>query len=172
MGDYLSCNESKSKGAYIKRQVGIKEKVIFSIHGEALHTKFGRSAQRLKKTFLLTSTTFYIVGQTLIQNAMTYTQDYKIDVRNIQAVSLTNLQDGWLAINLTNSSQPDPLINTYFKTELITHLKKLSDGLQIKIGSTIEYQKKPGKLHSVKSQVNESAPKYGDIYKSLSLIHI
>lgn len=49
MGDYLSCNESKSKGAYIKRQVSIKEKVIFSIHGEALHTKFGRSAQRLKK---------------------------------------------------------------------------------------------------------------------------
>lgn len=169
MGDYLSCNESKSKGAYIKRQVSIKEKVIFSIHGEALHTKFGRSAQRLKKTFLLTPTTLYIVGQTLVQNAMTYTQDYKIDVRNIQAVSLTNLQDDWVAIKLASSGQPDPLINTYFKTELITHLKRLNDKIQIKIGSAIEYQKKPGKLHSVKCQINESAPKYGDIYKSSTI---
>ncbi|CAD6639834.1 HN1_G0019330.mRNA.1.CDS.1 [Saccharomyces cerevisiae] len=170
MGDYLSCNESKSKGAYIKRQVSIKEKVIFSIHGEALHTKFGRSAQRLKKTFLLTPTTLYIVGQTLVQNAMTYTQDYKIDVRNIQAVSLTNLQDDWVAIKLASSGQPDPLINTYFKTELITHLKRLNDKIQIKIGSAIEYQKKPGKLHSVKCQINESAPKYGDIYKSSTIL--
>ncbi|AJS67212.1 Myo5p [Saccharomyces cerevisiae YJM453] len=169
MGDYLSCNESKSKGAYIKRQVSIKEKVIFSIHGEALHTKFGRSAQRLKKTFLLTPTTLYIVGQTSVQNAMTYTQDYKIDVRNIQAVSLTNLQDDWVAIKLASSGQPDPLINTYFKTELITHLKRLNDKIQIKIGSAIEYQKKPGKLHSVKCQINESAPKYGDIYKSSTI---
>lgn len=169
MGDYLSCNESKSKGAYIKRQVGIKEMIIFSIHGEALHTKFGRSAQRLKKTFLLTPTTLYIIGQTLVQNTMTYTQDYKIDVRNIQAVSLTNLQDGWVGINLTGSGQPDPLINTYFKTELITHLKKLNDRIQIKIGSTIEYQKKPGKLHSVKCQINDSSPKYGDIYKSSTI---
>ncbi|CAI4635087.1 CEI_1a_G0041120.mRNA.1.CDS.1 [Saccharomyces cerevisiae] len=169
MGDYLSCNESKSKGAYIKRQVSIKEKIIFSIHGEALHTKFGRSAQRLKKTFLLTPTTLYIVGQTLVQNAMTYTQDYKIDVRNIQAVSLTNLQDDWVAIKLVSSGQPDPLINTYFKTELITHLKRLNDKIQIKIGSAIEYQKKPGKLHSVKCQINESAPKYGDIYKSSTI---
>ena len=169
MGDYLSCNESKSKGAYIKRQVSIKEKVIFSIHGEALHTKFGRSAQRLKKTFLLTPTTLYIVGQTLVQNAMTYTQDYKIDVRNIQAVSLTNLQDDWVAIKLASSGPPDPLINTYFKTELITHLKRLNDKIQIKIGSAIEYQKKPGKLHSVKCQINESAPKYGDIYKSSTI---
>ncbi|CAI4048299.1 hypothetical protein SKDZ_13G2350 [Saccharomyces kudriavzevii ZP591] len=169
MGDYLSCNESKSKGAYIKRQVGIKEKIIFSIHGEALHTKFGRSAQRLKKTLLLTPTTFYVVGQTLVQNAMTYTQDYKIDVRNIQAVSLTNLQDGWVAVNLANSGQPDPFINTYFKTELVTHLKKLNDKIQVKIGPTIEYQKKPGKLHAVKCQLSESAPKYSDIYKSSTI---
>lgn len=111
----------------------------------------------------------YIVGQTLVQNAMTYTQDYKIDVRNIQAVSLTNLQDDWVAIKLASSGQPDPLINTYFKTELITHLKRLNDKIQIKIGSAIEYQKKPGKLHSVKCQINESAPKYGDIYKSSTI---
>ncbi|EJS44224.1 myo5p [Saccharomyces arboricola H-6] len=169
MGDYLSCNESKSKGAYIKRQVGIKETVIFSIHGEALHTKFGRSAQRLKKTFLLTPTTLYIVGEALVQNTMTYTQDYKIDVQSIQSVSLTNLQDGWIAVNLASPTQPDPLINTYFKTELITQLKKLNDRIQVKIGSTIQYQKKPGKLHSVKCQVSESAPKYGDTYKSSTI---
>ncbi|CCF57947.1 hypothetical protein KAFR_0D02990 [Kazachstania africana CBS 2517] len=169
MGDYLSCNESKSRGSYIKRQVGIKEVVVFSIQGESLHSKFGRSAQRLKKVFILTPTTFYIVGQTMVQNAMKYVQEYAINVNSIRSLSLTNLQDDWIGIVLSNSAQPDPLINTYFKTELITHLKKLNNNIQIKIGATLDYQKKPGKLHPVKSSISESAPKYGDIYKSSTI---
>lgn len=169
MGDYLSCNESKSKGAYIKRQAGISEKAIFSIHGEALHSKFGRSAQRLKKTFILTSKALYIIGQTMVNNQVSYTVDYNIDVNRIQSISLTNLQDDWIGINIPQSTQPDPFVNTYFKTELITHLKKLNNRIDVKVGPTIGYQKKPGKLHSVKSQVSEAAPKYGDIYKSSTI---
>ncbi|SCW00690.1 LAFE_0C09802g1_1 [Lachancea fermentati] len=169
MGDYLACNDSKSKGAFIKRQAGIKERVIFSISGEALHSKFGRSAQRLKKVFILTSGALYIIGQTSVQNQISYTVDNRVDVNNIRFVSLTNLQDDWIGIFMNNSAQPDPLINTYFKTELITHLKKLNSRIEVKIGSTIEYQKKPGKVHVVKSQINEAAPKYGDIYKSSTI---
>ncbi|GES68434.1 hypothetical protein SCEPF1_0016005000 [Saccharomyces cerevisiae] len=169
MGDYLSCNESKTKGSYIRRQVGIKDKVVFSIKGECLHSKFGRSAQRLKKVFILTKKTFYIIGQTREQNAMKYTQDYKIDVGKIKQVSLTNLQDDWMGVILVNSTQPDPLINTPFKTELMTRLKKLNEKIMIKVGPTIEYHKQPNKLHTVRSKISDSAPKYGDVYKSSTI---
>ncbi|KTB16942.1 Myosin-5 [Nakaseomyces glabratus] len=169
MGDYLSCNESKSNGSYIKRQAGISEKVVFSFHGEALHSKFGRSAQRLKKTFILSPTTLYIIGQVRVQNAMQYTADYKINVNSILQLNMTNLQDDWVGIVLANSSMPDPLINLSFKTELITHLKTLNSKIQVKVGPTLEYQKKPGKMHSVKCQVSDTAPKYGDVYKSSTI---
>lgn len=169
MGDYLSCNESKTKGSYIRRQVGIKDKVVFSMKGECLHSKFGRSAQRLKKVFILTKKAFYIIGQTREQNAMKYIQDYKIDLGKIKQVSLTNLQDDWMSIILVNSAQPDPLINTPFKTELVTRMKKLNDKIIIKIGPTIEYHKQPNKLHTVRSKISDSAPKYGDIYKSSTI---
>lgn len=169
MGDYLSCNERKSKGTFIKKQAGITEKAIFSIHGEALFTKFGRSAQRMKKTFILTPTHFYIIGQVMAQNTLQYMSEYAIDLKDIQSVSLTNLQDDWIGINLINSSQPDPFINTYFKTELITHMKKINSRIQIKIGPTIQYQKKPRKLHTVKSQISDTAPKYRDQYKSSTI---
>ncbi|QLQ78119.1 hypothetical protein HG537_0A03660 [Torulaspora globosa] len=170
MGDYLSCNEAKSKGSFIRKQAGITEKVVFSIHGEALHTKFGRSAQRLRKTFILTSSHFYIIGQVMTQNTLSYNAEYNIDVRSITSLSLTNLQDDWMGINLMNSAQPDPLINTYFKTELMTHLKRLNNKIQIKIGPNIEYQKKPRKLHLVKGQISDTAPKRGDIYKSSTIL--
>lgn len=169
MGDYLSCNESKSKGAFIRKQAGITEKVVFSIHGEALHTKFGRSAQRLRRTIILTSNHLYIVGQVMTQNTLSYNAEYQIDIKNISGLSLTNLQDDWIGINLVNSVQPDPFVNTYFKTELMTHLKRLNNRIQVKIGPTIEYQKKPRKLHSVKSQISDTAPKRGDIYKSSTI---
>lgn len=169
MGDYLSCNESKTKGSYIKRQVGIKEKVVFSIHGQALHSKFGRSAQRMPKTFIITPTAFYIIDQAMENNALKYVAEYIIDVNKINQLNLTNLQDDWIGVRINNQTKPDPLINTPFKTELITQLKKLNSNIKIKIGSTIEYNKKSNKIHSVKSQISETAPKYGDIYKSSTI---
>lgn len=169
MGDYLSCNEMKSKGAYIKRQAGIKEVVVFSIHGEALHSKFGRSAVRLPKTIILTPTTLYIIGQAVAQNQVSYTVDRKVNVAHIKYVSLTSLADDWVGIYVQGENLPDPFINTVFKTELITHLKQLNRALEIKVGPTITYQKKPGKIHTVKCQVSQAAPKYGDIYKSSTI---
>ncbi|CCK68285.1 myosin 3 KNAG_0A06240 [Huiozyma naganishii CBS 8797] len=169
MGDYLSCNESKTKGSYIKRQAGIKERVVFSFTGEALHSKFGRSAQRLPKTFIVTPTKFYIVAQAMLQNSMNYAAEYVIDIKTIKQLNMSNLQDGWIGVVLANSQQPDPFICTDFKTELVTHLKKQNNNIHIKCGTTIEYQKKPGKRHLVRSTVSETAPKYGDIYKSSTI---
>ncbi|CEP63576.1 myosin family protein LALA0_S08e05754g [Lachancea lanzarotensis] len=169
LGDYLSCNEPKSKGSYIKRQAGITDKVVFSINGESLHSKFGRSALRLRKTIILTRSTLFVIGQTAVQNQITYTVDNKVDVNQIKFVSLTNLQDDWIGVFVANSTQADPLINLSFKTELITHLKKLNNKIEVKVGPTLEYQKKPGKVHLVKCQISESAPKYGDFYKSSTI---
>ncbi|CAI1558951.1 hypothetical protein SEUBUCD646_0K00970 [Saccharomyces eubayanus] len=169
MGDYLSCNESKTKGSYIRRQAGIKEKAVFSMQGECLHSKFGRSAQRLRAVFILTKKALYIVGQTRVQNAMKYTQDYGIDINKIRQVNLTNLQDDWIGIILANSTQPDPFINTPFKTELVTRMKKLNEKIIINVSPTIDYHKQPGKSHIVRSKISDSAPKYSDIYKSSTI---
>ncbi|EDO19618.1 hypothetical protein Kpol_1018p157 [Vanderwaltozyma polyspora DSM 70294] len=170
MGDYLLCNERKSRGAYIKKQAGISDKVVFSIKGEQLQSKFGRSSVRVKKVLILTHSHLYIIGQSMVQNSVQYTTEYKIDVNKIAGVSMTNLQDDWVAINLSNSTQPDPLLHTFFKTELVTQLKKLNGRIQVKIGTVIEYQKKPGKMHKVKSQVSEATPKYNDNYKSGTIL--
>ena len=169
MGDYLLCNNVKSKGAYIKKQTGITDRIIFSIKGQALQAKFGRTAVRVRKVLILTPNYFYIIGQSLIQNVIHYTVEYKIDPRKIVSFSFTNLQDDWVALNLSQSNLPDPLIHTFFKTELITHLKKLNSGIQVKVGPVIEYQRKPGKTHKVKSEISESAPRCSDNYKSSTI---
>ncbi|CDO95925.1 unnamed protein product [Kluyveromyces dobzhanskii CBS 2104] len=169
MGDYLSCNELKSKGSFIKKQAGVSEIVVFSINGESLHSKFGRSAVRLPKTIILTPTSLYIIGQTVAQNQVSYTVDRKVKVSNIKHVSLTNLADDWVGIFVAGENLPDPFINTMFKTELITHLKQLNRAIEVKIGPIIDYQKKPGKLHTVKCQISETAPKYSDFYKSSTI---
>ncbi|SGZ40506.1 probable Myosin-5 [Hanseniaspora guilliermondii] len=169
MGDYLVCNGVKTKGAFIKRQVGIKEPVLFSLGGEMLFTKFGRSAVRLKKTFMLTMQNLYIITANNVNNQVTYGIEFTIPVGSIKSVSLTNLQDDWLSINLDSATHPDFLINCVFKTELITHLKKINSNLTINIASTIEYNKKPRKIHVVKSTYDETAPKLSDKYKSSTI---
>lgn len=161
-GDYLSCNENKTRGAFIKRQAGVTEHVIFSFHGSAIHSITGK---RLRKTFILTATDLWIIGHTKTRNAMKYITDYRIDVHNIRSISVTNLQDDWLAINLANTPKPDPLINLKFKTELITHIKQLNSKLSIRVGNGIEYQKVPKKMFVVKAQVSDTAPKYSDLYR-------
>ncbi|KAL6929088.1 myosin I [Hanseniaspora valbyensis] len=168
-GDYLVCNGVKSKGSFIKRQVGIKEQIMFSLGGEMLFTKFGRSALRLKKTFMLTMQNLYIITASNLNNQVAYSIEFTITLNSIKNVSLTNLQDDWFAINVNSSTQPDYLLNCVFKTELITHLKKINNNINVNISSTIEYNKKPNKLHVVKCKVDETAPKYSDNYKSSTI---
>lgn len=165
-GDYLSANERNSRGAFIKNQVGIKDKIIFSANGEALHSKFGRSSQRVPRTVFLSSTTLYIVAHQVIDRKVSYTIENAIPLGNINYLGLSNLQDDWIAISLKNTPTPDPFINLAFKTELVTQLKKLNNAIRIEIDTTIKYQKKPGKYHTVKTQVSGTAPKNGDFYKS------
>ncbi|CCH40511.1 Myosin-1 [Wickerhamomyces ciferrii] len=167
MGDYLNSNELNTRGSFVKNQVGIKEKIIFSSNAESLHSKFGRSSTRVPRTVFLTSSTVYIVAHQVIDRKVSYTLESSIPISNINYLGLSNLQDDWVAISLKNgSSIPDPFINLSFKTEFITHLKKLNNSIKIDIDTTIKYQKKPGKFHTVKTQISSTAPPYSDLYKS------
>ncbi|ODV73149.1 myosin 5 CYBJADRAFT_168203 [Cyberlindnera jadinii NRRL Y-1542] len=164
-GDYLNANERKSKGAFIKNQVGIKDKVIFSSGCEVLHSKFGRSAQRLPRHVFVTSSTVYIVAHQVVDRKATYTMEMSVPINNINYLGLSNLQDDWVAIS-QKTQAVDPFICLWSKTELVTQLKKLNSAISIQIDSTIKYQKKPGKYHIVKTAVNPNAPLHGDLYKS------
>lgn len=84
---------------------------------------------------------------------------------------MTNLQDDWFCLGIGSPNAPDPLISCIFKTELVTRLKNARpDGLDLRIGPTIEYSKKPGKIVVVKSMKDPSVIR-GDLYKS-STIHV
>lgn len=170
MGDYLNCNDKSGFGRFVLKQAGISEKVVFSARGEMLHNKFGRSAIREPKIFIVTASTFFIVVERLLEGKLSYTKEYTISLGSVNYVGLSQLQDNWLAVSLKpGATIPDPFINTLFKTELVTQMKKLNKGLTINIGPTIQYQKKPGKMHSVKVVIGDAAPANGDLYKSSTI---
>jgi len=167
MGDYLGCNDSTGYGRFIVSQTGINEPVYFSGKGEILLHKFGRSSKRLPRTFILTRTNLYVIADVLVEKRLQLQKEFSIPVSGISYVGMSNLQDNWLAVSLHSPTPttPDIFINLDFKTELVAHLRRLNRGLTVKIGPTVDYQKKAGKFHTVKF-MNGSAPQYGDVYKS------
>uniref|UniRef100_A0A093VIM3 Myosin-1 n=1 Tax=Talaromyces marneffei PM1 TaxID=1077442 RepID=A0A093VIM3_TALMA len=69
------------------------------------------------------------------------------------------VMDDWFSI-VVGSQEPDPLLNCVFKTEFFTHLNTTLRGqLTLKIGETIEYNKKPGKLATVKAVKDPAVPR-------------
>lgn len=167
MGDYLGCNDSTGYGRFIVSQTGINEPVHFSSKGEILLHKFGRSSKRLPRTFILTRNNLYVIADVLVEKRLQLQKEFTVPVSSISYVGLSTLQDNWVAISLHLPTQttPDLFINLDFKTELIAHLKRINRGLTVKIGPTVEYQKKAGKFHTVKF-AHGTAPQYGDVYKS------
>lgn len=170
MGDYLGCNDSSGYGRFILNQAGINEFVIFSANGEILLSKFGRSSRRLPRVFILTKSNLYVISEVVIDKRLKLQKEFTIPVSGINYVGLSTFLDNWVAVSLHNATAatPDIFINLDFKTELVTHLKRLNRGISVKIGPTIEYQKKPGKYHTVKIIVDSSSGK-SDTYKSGSI---
>lgn len=109
--------------------------------------------------------------QTLVNGQLSITAEYNIPLGSIKYVGMTNLRDDWFCLGVGSPNTPDPLISCVFKTELITRLKKANPaGFEIRIGPTIEYSKKPGKLAVIKSMKDPTVPR-DDLYKS-STIHV
>lgn len=176
MGDYLGCNDTSGYGRFVVKGAGISEPVIFSSKGELLHSKFGRSSKRLSRIYIVTKSHLYVVAAVLIDKRLQPQADYSIPISSINYVGLSCYQDNWVAISLNNqtSTLHDIFINLDFKTELVTQLKKINSSIAIKIGPTIQYQKKPGKFQTIKfvvgdSNGKESVPLHGDLYKSATV---
>ncbi|CAH6722802.1 myosin-1 [[Candida] jaroonii] len=167
MGDYLGCNDSSGYGNFITKQLSINETVIFSAKGEILISKFGRSSKRLSRIFIMTKNSFYVVAEVLVERKLQLQKEFTLPVGGLNYVGLSSYQDNWIALSLHSPTQttPDIFINLDFKTELVAHLKRANPGLTIKIGETIEYQKKPGKFHTIKFVIGQ-CPKNSDSYKS------
>ncbi|KAJ6186552.1 hypothetical protein N7519_007853 [Penicillium mononematosum] len=171
LGDYLGVGNTGGPGEMIRNGAGISgsDNVVFSCRAELLVSKFGRSSKPVPRILVLTSRHVYIVAQSIENNQLVISAERTIPVGAIKSVSTSNLKDDWFSL-VIGAQEPDPLINCVFKTEFFTHLTNILRGsLTLKIGETIEYHKKPGKLATVKA-VKDPAAGNVDTYKS-STIH-
>lgn len=164
-GDYLGCNVQNGPGGFLMKSIGVSEKVRFSARGEVLHSKFGRSSQRVSRIFILTASKLYIVTEEVLNRQLTYTVERSVPVSSIRQASMSNLRDDWIALSIGSSSEPDPLLWCVFKTELATLLN-----VPVTIDSTIQYNKKPGKPTTIKFQ-KDTAVARDDMYKS-GVVHV
>ncbi|GES64890.1 myosin I MyoA/Myo5 [Aspergillus terreus] len=170
LGDYLGIANKGGPGEMIRNGAGIgSDTVLFSCRGEVLVSKFGRSSKPSPRIFVLTNRHFIIVAQNLVNGQLVISAERTIPIGAIKSVSTSNLKDDWFSF-VIGAQEPDPLMNCVFKTELFTHLSNALHGqLNIKIADHIEYNKKPGKLATVKV-VKDPGSSNVDTYKS-STIH-
>ncbi|KAL4916628.1 myosin-1 [Aspergillus aurantiobrunneus] len=167
LGDYVGIGNKGGPGEMIRSGAAISgsEDILFSCRGEVLVSKFGRSSKPSARIFVLTNRHVYIVAQNLVNNQLVISSERTIPIGAIKSVSASNYRDDWFSF-VVGGQEPDPLVNCVFKTEFFTHLHNALRGqLNLKIGPQIEYNKKPGKLATVKVVKEPSAPQV-DSYKS------
>ncbi|EON64246.1 PLK protein kinase [Coniosporium apollinis CBS 100218] len=168
LGDYLGLNNRGGPGEMIRSSINLggNEPVLFSCRSELLVSKLGRSSKPEPRMLVLTGRNVYIVKQALVNRQLSIQAERTIALGAIRFVSCSTLKDDWFSIGAGSPQEPDPLINCIFKTEFFTHLKKVTRGsLDLRIGNTIEYNKKPGKLAVVKVVKDPAVPR-DDVYKS------
>ncbi|CAI7598339.1 unnamed protein product [Penicillium pancosmium] len=171
LGDYLGVGNKGGPGEMIRNGANISssEDILFSCRAEVLVSKFGRSSKLVPRILVLTGRHVYIVAQSIVNNQLVIASERTIPVGAIKAVSTSSLKDDWFSL-VIGAQEPDPLLTCVFKTEFFTHLNtSLRGSLNLKIGESIEYNKKPGKLAYVKSVKDPQAGAV-DSYKS-STIH-
>ncbi|KAF4177792.1 hypothetical protein CNMCM7927_002952 [Aspergillus lentulus] len=172
LGDYIGVGNKGGPGEMVRNGAGISgsEDILFSCRGEVLISKFGRSSKPAPRILVLTNRHVYIIAQNLVNNQLVISSERTIPIGAIKAISASNLKDDWFSIVVGSPQEPDPLVNCVFKTEFFTHLNNTLHGqLNLKIADHIEYNKKPGKLATVKV-VKDPAVARDDSYKS-STIH-
>ena len=170
LGDYLACNDTKSAGGFMARAVHINEKVIFSMTGDILFSKFGRSSMRVPRKFVLTASKFMIIAEQIVNHQLSFVVERSVPVSSIKYIAMSNLCDDWVVLSIQSQSEPDLFFSCVFKTELVTMLSKLRPGIDIRIAATVQYNKKPGKLTTVKFQKDPNVQR-DDFYKS-GTVHV
>ncbi|KAF2675074.1 myosin IC heavy chain [Microthyrium microscopicum] len=168
LGDYLGIANSGGPGEMVRSAVNLQsnEPVIFSCRAELLVSKLGRSSKPEPRMLILTPRNVYIVKQVAVQRQVQIQADRVIGLGAIKYVSCSTLKDDWFSIGVGAQQEADPLLNCVFKTEFFTHLQNTSRGsIELRIGATIEYNKKPGKPSAVKTVKDPNVPR-DDLYKS------
>ncbi|KAF1949435.1 hypothetical protein CC80DRAFT_529420 [Byssothecium circinans] len=167
LGDYLGVGNKGGYGEVIANAIGISnEEVPFSCRAEVLVSKLGRSSKPEARQLILTTKNVYLVKQALVNRQVQIQAERTIPVGAIKFISCSKLKDDWFSIGVGSPQEPDPLVNCVFKTEFFTQLKTVLRGsLNLKIGDTIEYNKKPGKPAQIKTIKDPAVPR-DDIYKS------
>ncbi|WEW59305.1 class II myosin [Emydomyces testavorans] len=171
LGDYLGIGNVGGMGDLIKSSINIGggENVLYSCRCELLVTKFGRSSKPAPRLLILTSRNVYVVVQKYVNNQLSILAERTIPIGAIKFVSTSNLKDDWFSIGVGAQQEPDPLLSCVFKTEFFTYLTNVLRGqLNLRIGETIEYNKKPGKIAVVKAVKDPAVPR-DDVYKSGSI---
>ncbi|KAL1835956.1 hypothetical protein VTJ49DRAFT_5767 [Mycothermus thermophilus] len=168
LGDYLGINASTGPGAQVRNaiQLGSNERAVFSCRGEILEAKFGRSSKPSPRILIVTNSKYYIVAQILGANHQVQIMvERSIPLGAIKFIGTSACRDDWFSLGVGSAQEADPLLNCVFKTEMFTHMKRvMPGGFDLRIGQTIEYAKKPGKMQVVK--VLKDAPTPIDFYKS------
>lgn len=173
MGDYLGLNMPGGTGRLLRDSInlGSQERCVFSGRCEILVAKFGRSSKPLPRILVLTAKAIYIVVQNIVNNALTISSERTVPIGAVKYISTSTLRDDWFALGISSPQEPDPLINCVFKTEFFRQFKTVAPGgFNLKIGDSIEYNKKPGKPALVKVVKDPTVPR-DDLYKS-GTIHV
>ncbi|KAF2869396.1 P-loop containing nucleoside triphosphate hydrolase protein [Massariosphaeria phaeospora] len=168
MGDYLGIGNRGGPGEVIANAIGLSgdEEVLFSCRAETLVSKLGRSSKLEPRTLVLTRRNIYLVKQVLVNRQIQIQAEKTIPVGTIKFISTSTLKDDWFSIGVGSPQEPDSLVSCIFKTEFFTHLQHVLRGsLNLKVGPTLEYNKKPGKPAQVKVVKDPTVPR-DDTYKS------
>ncbi len=167
-GDYLGLNMPSGTGRLIRDSInlGSQERCVFSCRCELLVTKFGRSSKREARILALTPKAVYIVVQNIVNNSLNISSERTIPIGAVKYISCSTLKDDWFSLGISSPQEPDPLLNCPFKTEFFLQFKTISHGsFNLRIGESIEYNKKPGKPATVKVVKDPAVPR-DDLYKS------
>jgi myosin I len=173
MGDYLGLNMPGGTGRLLRDSInlGSQERCIFSARCELLVAKFGRSSKPLPRILVLTTKAVYIVVQNIVNNALVISSERTIPIGAVRYISTSTLRDDWFALGVGSPQEADPLLNCVFKTEFFLQFKTVAvGGFNLRIGDSIEYNKKPGKAAVVKVMKDPAIPR-DDMYKS-GTIHV
>ncbi|KAJ4485765.1 P-loop containing nucleoside triphosphate hydrolase protein [Lentinula aciculospora] len=172
MGDYLDINGKSSFGEELASACGIgSDEVTFSGKIQLLVSKLGRSSKPSPRWIVVTKKAVHIAITTAKEGLLTTALERKMPLVTIKSISMTNLRDDWMALNVNASEEGDPVFHCYFKTELAANLMTLTNStISLMIGPTIEYAKKKDKQAQIKAIKDETIQK-DDLYKSHA-IHV
>ncbi|OCF39805.1 myosin-1 [Kwoniella heveanensis CBS 569] len=168
MGDYLDVGGTSPQGEMLRNAatIGPAESVHFSSRAELLVSKLGRSSKLSPRFLIITDKAVYFVISAAKDGRVTTSLERKIPLVTIRAISLTNLRDDFVALNVNACEEGDPIFTCVFKTEMMCVILTLTGGnMSVNIGPTIDYAKKKDKRAAITAKKDEAVR--GDaVYKS------